>query len=95
VREVAQALAINPNTVLKAYRELEMEGLTEGRPGVGTFLVRTLAGPSLANQTDLREDLVAWLRKAEAAGLAREDIAALIDTTIRATLDGQAAKGNS
>ncbi|MGW7447309.1 GntR family transcriptional regulator [Kitasatospora sp. NPDC054795] len=87
VREVARALAINPNTVLKAYRELELEGLAEGRPGVGTFLVGTLAGPALANQAELREDLVAWLRKAETAGLAHEDIAALIDTTMRATLN--------
>jgi DNA-binding transcriptional regulator YhcF (GntR family) len=90
VREVAGALAINPNTVLKAYRELEIEGLAEGRPGVGTFITRTLAGPSLASQVDLREDLVAWLRKAEAAGLAREDITALIDTTMRAVLDDPA-----
>ena len=50
VREVAESLAINPNTVLKAYRELEIEGLAEGRPGVGTFVTRTLAGPSLASQ---------------------------------------------
>jgi GntR family transcriptional regulator len=88
VREVAGSLAINPNTVLKAYRELEIEGLAEGRPGVGTFITRTLAGPSLASQVDLREDLVTWLRKAESAGLAREDITALIDTTMRAVLDG-------
>lgn len=87
VREVAGSLAINPNTVLKAYRELEIEGLAEGRPGVGTFITRTLAGPSLASQVDLREDLVTWLHKAEAAGLAGEDITALIDTTIRAVLD--------
>ncbi|MFB7472300.1 GntR family transcriptional regulator [Kitasatospora sp. NPDC056184] len=87
VRDVAQALAINPNTVLKAYRELELEGLAEGRPGVGTFLVRTLAGPALAHQTELREELVAWLAKARAAGLAREDITALVDTTLRATPD--------
>ena len=90
VREVAGALAINPNTVLKAYRELEIEGLAEGRPGVGTFITRTLAGPSLASQADLRDGLVTWLRKAEAAGLAREDITALIDTTMRAVLDGSA-----
>ncbi|MCZ4123646.1 GntR family transcriptional regulator [Streptomyces sp. H39-S7] len=92
VRSVAQSLAINPNTVLKAYRELEIEGLAEGRPGVGTFIVRTLAGPSLVNQADLREDLVTWLRKAQAAGLPREDIAALVDTTMRATLDDPATK---
>ena len=83
VREVAQTLAINPNTVHKAYRELELEGLAEGRPGVGTFVVNTLAGPSLANQGELREKLVAWLNEAREAGLSREDIAALIDTTMR------------
>ncbi|TDC25165.1 GntR family transcriptional regulator [Streptomyces sp. 8K308] len=87
VREVARTLAINPNTVLKAYRELELEGLAEGRPGVGTFLVGDLAGPSLAHQAELREELVAWLHRAQAAGLGREDIAALIDTTLRSTLD--------
>jgi GntR family transcriptional regulator len=90
VREVAGSLAINPNTVLKAYRELEIEGLAEGRPGVGTFVTRTLAGPSLAGQAGLREDFAAWLRKAVAAGLAHEDITALIDTTMRAVLDGSA-----
>ncbi|AVZ74678.1 GntR family transcriptional regulator [Streptomyces lunaelactis] len=92
VRQVAQSLAINPNTVLKAYRELELEGLAEGRPGVGTFLVRTLAGPSLDRQAGLREGLVAWLHEAQVAGLDREDITALIDTTLRATLDAPPPK---
>ncbi|MEV6974735.1 GntR family transcriptional regulator [Kitasatospora sp. NPDC093806] len=94
VRDVAQALAINPNTVLKAYRELELEGLAEGRPGVGTFLVRTLAGPALAHQAELRAELVVWLDKARAAGLAREDIAALIDTTLRTALDRPPTHGS-
>lgn len=88
VRDVAQQLAINPNTVLKAYRELRIEGLTEGRPGGGTFLVGTLAGPSLGNQAGLREELLGWLGKAQAAGLTREDITALIETTVRSTFDG-------
>ena len=86
VRDVAQSLAINPNTVLKAYRELEIEGLVAGRPGVGTFVQRTLAGASLPNQAELRADLVAWLRRAQAAGLTPEDVSALIETTIRVTL---------
>ena len=85
VRDVAQSLVINPNTVLKAYRQLELEGLAEGRPGVGTFVVRTLAGDSLANQAELREELIAWLRRAHRAGLTDDDVAALVDTTIRAT----------
>ena len=85
VKDVVGRLAINPNTVLKAYRELELEGLAEGRPGVGTFVVRTLAGASLAHQAELREDLVAWLHRALAAGLSDDDVVALVDTTIRAT----------
>lgn len=85
VREVAESLAINPNTVLKAYRQLEIEGLVEGRVGVGTFVVRSLAGPSLASQGALRTELVAWLRRAAAAGLEQEDVVALVETTLRAT----------
>lgn len=89
VREVAQSLAINPNTVLKAYRELEIEGLVEGRPGVGTFVTRTLAGASLPGQAELRADLVAWLHRAQAAGLTPEDVTALVETTLRAVLPSQ------
>jgi GntR family transcriptional regulator len=66
IREVAESLAINPNTVLKAYRELEHEGLVEGRPGLGTFILRSLAGPALASHAALRRDLEAWLGRARA-----------------------------
>ena len=90
VREVALSLAINPNTVLKAYRELELEGLAEGRPGVGTFVTRSLAGPALNSHAELREELVGWLGRAEAAGLAPDEISALIETTVRA-VRGEAA----
>jgi GntR family transcriptional regulator len=88
VRDVAQALAINPNTVLKAYRELEIEGLVAGRPGVGTFVTRSLAGATLSEQAELRDELVAWLRRSLAAGLTGEDITALVHTTMRTTLTG-------
>jgi GntR family transcriptional regulator len=90
VRDVAQSLAINPNTVLKAYRELEIEGLAEGRPGVGTFVPRNFAGTSLADQAELRDelrdDLNAWFGRALAAGLTGEDVIALVETTMRAAL---------
>jgi GntR family transcriptional regulator len=85
VREVAESLAINPNTVLKAYRELEHEGLVDGRPGQGTFVLRSLAGPSLTRQAALRDDLLAWLGRARAAGLDPEDVVALFETTLRAS----------
>ena len=84
VREVAESVAINPNTVLKAYRQLEHEGLVEGRPGQGTFVVRSLAGPSLASHAALRRSLHAWLQKARDAGLELEDIEALFGTTLHA-----------
>ena len=84
VREVAETVTINPNTVLKAYRELEHDGLVEGRPGRGTFVVRSLAGPSLASHAALRREFLSWLRRAHRAGLQPEDIQALIGTTLRA-----------
>jgi GntR family transcriptional regulator len=86
VRDVAQVLAINPNTVLKAYRELEIEGLVEGRPGVGTFVTRSLAGESLARQAKLRKALVAWLNSARAAGMTADEVTALVETTMRVCL---------
>lgn len=84
VREVASSIAINPNTVSKAYRELEHQGLVEGRPGRGTFVTRSLAGPSLGKQAELRLGLLAWLGTARDAGLQPEDIEALIGTTLHA-----------
>ena len=83
VREVVAALAINPNTVLKAYRELEHEGLVAARPGVGTFVTATLADSSLAAHGPLRQDLRRWLGKARRAGLDEESIEALFMTTFR------------
>src|SRR6202142_4038690 len=77
VKEVVARLAINPNTVLKAYRELEHAGLVSARPGVGTFVTRTLSDESLAAHGPLRRDLDPWLRKARLAGLDDESIEAL------------------
>src|SRR5882757_5874833 len=64
VKDVVGHLAINPNTVLKAYRELEHEGLAAARPGVGTFVTRTLADNTLAYHGPLRQSLEQWLSKA-------------------------------
>ncbi|NUR70408.1 MAG: GntR family transcriptional regulator [Hamadaea sp.] len=83
VKEVVAKVAINPNTVFKAYRELEYQGLVAARPGVGTFVVRTLADESLAAHESLRKELRAWLEKARAAGLDDESIEAIIATTVR------------
>jgi GntR family transcriptional regulator len=84
VKDVVTLLAINPNTVLKAYRELEYEGLAAARPGVGTFVTKTLTGASLAAHAPLREELQHWLAKARRAGLDSDSIEALFLTTFRA-----------
>ena len=83
VKDVVASLAINPNTVLKAYRELEHDGLVAARPGVGTFVTRTLADSSLAAHEPLRRDLGRWLGKARSAGLDDESIEALFMSTFR------------
>ena len=82
-REVVEALAINPNTVLKAYRELEREGLVEGRPGQGTFVRRGLPGPVIGDDSLLRHELRRWVRKARDAGLDAAGMQAVLDHTIR------------
>ena len=68
VKDVVAGLAINPNTVLKAYRELEYEGLVAARPGIGTFVTGTLDGGSLAAHGPLRRDLGRWLARARRPG---------------------------
>jgi GntR family transcriptional regulator len=83
VREVAESLAINPNTVLKAYRELELAGVVAARAGLGTF-VRPTARRLLANQAALEGELSAWVGRARKAGWEREDVVAVVDVTLRA-----------
>lgn len=76
-REVVEATAVNPNTVLKAYRELEREGLVEAKRGLGTFVRRSLATAQTAPGSPLRLELAAWMDRAHHAGLSREDVDAL------------------
>ncbi len=83
VRDAVVQLAINPNTVLKAYRELEYEGLVVGRPGQGTFVVKTLADESLRSHAALRRSLERWFASAVEAGLDDDSIVALFETTRR------------
>ncbi len=91
VKEVVARLAINPNTVLKAYRELEHAGLVAARPGVGTFVTESLADPSIAAHGPLRRELRAWIVKARRAGLDEESIEALFRDAVRsARIEGVA-----
>ena len=85
-REVVAKLAINPNTVLKAYRDLERDRLVAARPGQGTFVIRGLAGPDPATCARFAAQLSAWLTAAHAAGLSSEDIEAIYRTAVRDSL---------
>jgi len=91
VKDVVGRLAINPNTVLKAYRELEHQGLVAARPGVGTFVTRTLADNTLAAHGPLRTGLEQWLTKARRAGLDDESIEALFLATFRSAVTEESA----
>ena len=83
VRDVVASLAINPNTVLKAYKELETKGLTAGRPGQGTFIQATLSQVALPELAGLRKALLGWLSAADGAGLDEDGIVALFTSALR------------
>ena len=83
VKQVVAEVAINPNTVLKAYRELEHVGLVEGRQGVGTFVLRRPSGPPPGVQTKLARSLARWVQGARQAGLDDASMEALLRSTLR------------
>ena len=87
VREVVSATAINPNTVLKAYRDLEREGLIEARAGHGTFVLRLPPGPPPGTHTRLGRSLARWVREARDAGLDDESMEALLRVTLQAAAE--------
>jgi GntR family transcriptional regulator len=83
LREVVGQLAINPNTVLKAYRELENAGLVASRPGLGTFVERGVPAVSPGQHAALQRSLRRWLGEARGAGLDDESIRALFAAAMR------------
>jgi DNA-binding transcriptional regulator YhcF (GntR family) len=85
-QQVVAQLAINPNTVHKAYRELERDGLVRARPGLGTFVTRVPSGTDPATQARFLAELTGWLRSARAAGLGPDDIEAIYRTAFRASI---------
>jgi GntR family transcriptional regulator len=92
VRDVVAALAINPNTVLKAYKELETKGLAAGRPGLGTFIQATLSQVALPELAGLRKALLGWLAAADAAGLDEAGMVALFTSVLRDFYKGRAGQ---
>ncbi len=93
VKGTVAALAINPNTVLKAYRELEHRGLAAGRPGQGTFVEASLDQVALPELAVLRRTLISWLGTADAAGLDEDGMVALFTSALRDFRDRRAGRG--
>ena len=83
-QQVVAKLAINPNTVLKAYRDLERGGLVRARPGLGTFVVGSLPRTDPAAQARFIESMKNWIREAISAGLGPAEIEAIYRTALRA-----------
>jgi DNA-binding transcriptional regulator YhcF (GntR family) len=84
VKEVVTGLAINPNTVFKGYRELEREGLVEGRRGAGTFVLRRPPGPAPGAHANLARSLGRWVERAREAGLDDPSIESLLREVLHA-----------
>jgi GntR family transcriptional regulator len=78
VKEVSAQVALNPNTVLRAYRDLEHEGLVVSKPGLGTFVASTIP-PAVAPASyhSLRADLERWIRRARDRGVDDNQLASL------------------
>jgi GntR family transcriptional regulator len=91
VKEVVADVAINPNTVLKAYRELESRGLVEGRQGVGTFVLRRPAGPPPEVQARLARTLEQWVKSAREQGLDEASIQALLRSAAQEVVQSEVA----
>jgi GntR family transcriptional regulator len=91
VREVVSATAINPNTVLKAYRDLEREGLVEARAGHGTFVRSRPPGPPPGTHTRMGRSLARWVREAREAGLDDESMEELLRVTLQAAAEEEIA----
>ena len=87
VREVVAATAVNPNTVLKAYRDLERDGLVEARTGHGTFVRSRPPGPPPGTHARLGRALAGWVREARAAGLDDDAIESLLRVTLQAAAE--------
>jgi GntR family transcriptional regulator len=91
VKEVVGRLAINPNTVLKAYRELDRAGIVAGRRGQGTFVLPAVPSVPPDDVRTLRDALRRWIAQAHAAGLDDESIAALLAEAVRREASSRAA----
>jgi GntR family transcriptional regulator len=79
IRHLAETLVINPNTVAKAYRELEHEGIIDVRHGSGAFVRSTNAGGPVQAAVPLVASLV---QKLKSKGLSGQEIRRLFESAL-------------
>jgi GntR family transcriptional regulator len=80
MRPLAEELVMNPNTVAKAYRELEHEGVIELRHGAGAFVARNPRAKKLADRLPEAQSIVASaVKKVRALGISDEELRRLIE----------------
>jgi len=91
IKDVTRTLAVNPDTVMKAYRELEFRGVAAGRPGVGTFITQAPDIADLRQMAGLQKKLAGWLGEAAAAGVDEVGMKALFTAALRNFNDGGGA----
>ncbi len=95
VKEVVAEVAVNPNTVHKAYRELEHEGIVQGRQGVGTFVCKRPDGPPPGTQLRLGRSLSKWVESARSVGMDDGAMEALLRDTLASARAAIAAQSQS
>jgi len=98
VKEVVDALSVNPNTVVKAFGELEHQGMIVRRQGVGTFVAASPPLASLAAAPGLLGPLARWVERARREGLSAEQIRVLLEAALdepAAGEDGRQAAGGA
>jgi len=83
VKEAVTMTTVNPNTVFKAYRELENQGFVKGQPGIGIFVLKQSDAPSPDAQAKLTANLSRWMLEARRLGLDDEEVEALFHITLR------------
>jgi GntR family transcriptional regulator len=91
VRDVVAVLGINPNTVVKAYREMESRHLVDTRQGLGTFVADLPPAGAMTIPAGLARDLASWVAGAKASGLARDDLAAMFEDVLHAAYPAEGA----
>lgn len=83
VRQLATELGINPNTIQKAYRRMEEEGMILSIPGKGSFVSDNLADLLQKQRADRQNQLWQMLQSCREAGAAKDEIIQMVEAVYK------------